>query len=133
MDRKNRDLTDSTSEVPPAGALVSAKIYDASGTETVIKGFVLKKSSKSQTSLFSSVSVYLLATHTTETIFTNQIIEVLSYPTYLLCVPFYKINKKDLCRYMLRRLVRKHICSFSGHCSVQQGTSNSCFNQYDFA
>ena len=81
MDRKNRDLTDSTSEVPPAGALVSAKIYDASGTETVIKGFVLKKSSKSQTSLFSSVSVYLLATHTTETIFTNQIIEVLSYPT----------------------------------------------------
>jgi hypothetical protein len=81
MDRKNRDLTDSTSEVPTAGALVSAKIYDASGTETVIKGFVLKKSSKSQTSLFSSVSVYLLATHTTETIFTNQIIEVLSYPT----------------------------------------------------
>jgi hypothetical protein len=81
LDRKNRDLTDSTSEVPPAGALVSAKIYDASGTETVIKGFVLKKSSKSQTSLFSSVSVYLLATHTTETIFTNQIIEVLSYPT----------------------------------------------------
>ena len=80
LDRKNRDLTDSTSEVPPAGTLVSAKIYDASGAETVTKGFVLKKSSTSQTSLFSSVSIYLLATHTTETIFANQIIEVLSYP-----------------------------------------------------
>lgn len=80
LDRKNRDLTDSTSEIPPAGTLVSAKIYDARGSETITKGFILKKVSKTQTSLFSSVSIYLLANHTTETIFTNQIIEVLSYP-----------------------------------------------------
>lgn len=81
MSRKNRDLTDLTSEAPPAGALVSAKVYDAHGEETVTKGFVLKNVTESQTSLFSTLSIYLLATHTTETIFANQIIEVLSYPT----------------------------------------------------
>jgi hypothetical protein len=80
LDRKNRDLTDSTSGVPPAGALVSAKVYDASGAETVTKGFILKNIVGAQTSLFSTLSIYLLATHTTETIFANQIIEVLSYP-----------------------------------------------------
>ncbi|HHZ96439.1 MAG TPA: hypothetical protein EYN67_13010 [Flavobacteriales bacterium] len=80
MDRKNRDLTDSNSGAPPAGTLVSAKVYDASGTETITKGFILKNIAGAQTSLFSSVSIYLLASHTTETIFTNQIIEVLSYP-----------------------------------------------------
>jgi len=80
MSRKNRDLTGPTSDVPPPGTLVSAKIYDTSGVETVTKGFILKGASKNQPSLFSSVSIYLLATHTTETIFTNQIVEVLSYP-----------------------------------------------------
>jgi hypothetical protein len=80
LDRKNRDLTDRTPDVPPPGALVSAKVYDTSGVETVTKGFILKNIAGAQTSLFSSVSIYLLATHTTETIFTNQIIEVLSYP-----------------------------------------------------
>ena len=80
MNRKNRDLTDLTSEGPPAGALVSAKVYDARGEETIARGFVLKKLSGVQTSLFSTVSIYLLATHTTETIFANQIVEILSYP-----------------------------------------------------
>ena len=80
MNRKNRDLTDLTLEAPPAGALVSAKVYDAAGVETVTKGFILKNIGGVQTSLFSTLSIYLLATHTTETIFANQIIEVLSYP-----------------------------------------------------
>ena len=80
MDRKNRDLTDSTSDVPPTGALVSAKVYYVSGAETIAKGFILKTIVGVQTSLFSTLSIYLLATHTTETIFANQIIEVLSYP-----------------------------------------------------
>ncbi len=80
MSRKNRDLIDLTSSVPPAGALVSAKIYDVSGAEAVTKGFVLKTAVETQTSLFSTLSIYLLATHTTETIFANQIVEVLSYP-----------------------------------------------------
>ena len=80
MNRKNRDLTDSTSEGVPAGALASAKVYDTSGAETVTKGFVLKNIADAQTSLFSTLSIYLLTTHTTETIFANQIIEVLSYP-----------------------------------------------------
>ncbi len=80
MDRKNRDLTDSTSDVQPTGALVSAKVYDVSGAETIAKGFILKTIVGVQTSLFSTLSIYLLATHTTETIFANQIIEVLSYP-----------------------------------------------------
>jgi len=80
LNRKNRDLTDLTSDLPPAGTLVSAKVYDASGAETVTKGFILKTIAETQTSLFSTLSIYLLATHTTETIFANQIIEVLSYP-----------------------------------------------------
>ena len=80
MNRKFRDLIDSTPDGPPPGTLVSAKVYDISGAETITKGFIVGKTSKSQTSLFSSVSIYLLATHTTETIFANQIIEILSYP-----------------------------------------------------
>jgi hypothetical protein len=66
--------------MPPPGALVSAKVYDTKGVETVAKGFILKNVSGVQTSLFSTLSIYLLTTHTTETIFANQIIEVLSYP-----------------------------------------------------
>ena len=81
MNEKNRDFTVSSSDLPPAGTLVAAKIYNATGAEIITKGFILNTTIKSQTSLFSTLSIYLLATHTTETIFANQIIEVLSYPT----------------------------------------------------
>ena len=80
MNRKNRDFKKTKNEVPPAGALVSAKIYDPCGTECVSKAFVLVPEEEPQTSLFTTLSVYLLSTHTAETIFASQIIEVLSYP-----------------------------------------------------
>ena len=80
MSRKNRDLSTLNHEIPAVGALVTVKVYAPGGAELVTKGFVLKKIPDRQTSLFSSVSIYLLANHTTEIVFANQIIEVLSSP-----------------------------------------------------
>jgi hypothetical protein len=80
LSRKNRDLSASNHDIPDVGALVTVKIYAAGGAPVITKGFVLKKIPDRQTSLFSSVSIYLLANHTTEIVFANQIIEVLSAP-----------------------------------------------------
>lgn len=80
MNRNFRDFKKPKNEVPPPGALVSAKIYDPRFGACVSKAFVLVSEEEPQISLFTTLSVYLLSTHTAQTIFANQIIEVLSYP-----------------------------------------------------
>ena len=82
MPGKNRELTINSSKVP-AGALVTATIYNAGGVRTVEKGFILQSDCNlhnSQLSLFPTILLYLISTHTTEVIFSNQIVEILSSP-----------------------------------------------------